>query len=206
MRKEHIKAPRDAWGMSAQGLFLDRAPSLVGRVLIELIDPTGQSEVVLDKLNVVTLDAGIMTARLWKNSTVPNVGLHNGPAMLAVGTGSLGAATNEQRALESELARKAFASTQYRDSLGNAVAYPTNIVDYVTTFAASEAVGALNEMGIICPISSNPLVLNPNTNGPGDYDDTIDVSSYDILVNYLTFPVINKPNNFVMSITWRLTH
>jgi hypothetical protein len=36
-------------------------------------------------------------------------------------------------------------------------------------------------------------------------DTTVDLNDFDVLVNYLTFPVINKPNGSVLAITWRLT-
>jgi len=53
--------------------------------------------------------------------------------------------------------------------------------------------------------SLNPAVTNPINNGPASYDPTIDVSGYDIIVNYLTFGVVTKPATAVVSITWRLT-
>jgi len=66
-------------------------------------------------------------------------------------------------------------------------------------------------MGLVSPYDASPLSNYPLLDGNGDpvsfpdYDTTLDVTNYDILINYLTFPVINKPSNSVLAITWRLT-
>ena len=162
--------------------------------------------------NVITLDAGILAARLFRNSQVPTAGQNNGLRMLAVGTGATGnllspdVPQRTQRALNTEITRKAFASVQYRNSNGVAVAYETNIVDFTTTFGEAEAVGALNEMGLLAPYSANPEIKNQISNGPNDYDPTVDVAAMDLMVNYLTFSVISKPSTAILSLTWRLTY
>jgi len=172
---------------------------------------TGEVLAFWEKPNIITRDAGILAARLFRDSTEPNVGVNNGLKMLAVGTGATGSVLNPdapqatQRKLNTELERKAFSSAVFRNTDGIAVAYPTNIVDFTTTFSESEAVGSLNEMAVMSPYSSNPAVTNPINNGPASYDSTIDVSALDLLANYLTFPVISKPSTAVLSITWRLT-
>ena len=190
-------------------VFLRAKPSK-GEVFIKMEDATGT---LMDKHydNIITLDAGILAARLFKNSLDPVTTKSNGLNMLAVGTGATGAILSPdapqdtQRALNNEIARKSFSSTTYRTSGGSAVSYPTNIVDFTVSFSASEAVGALNEMGLLYTVSSDPNTTNPVENGPDDYDDTLDVTGKDIMINYLTFPVISKPNTAVLSITWRLT-
>lgn len=172
---------------------------------------TDEQLVYWESPNIIVRDAGILAARLFRDSTEPNPGVNNGLKMLAVGTGATGSILNPdapqvtQRALNVELARKAFSSTVFRNLDGIAVSIPTNIVDFTTTFSESEAVGALNEMAVMSPFSSNPAVTNPILNGPANYDPTIDVSSLDLLANYLTFPVISKPSTAILSITWRLT-
>lgn len=131
--------------------------------------------------------------------------------MLAVGTGATGALLSpnapdpRQRKLNAEISRKSFSLTSFRDSGGNAVAYPTNVVDFTCTFDESEAVGPLNEMGLISPISQNPLITNPNPNSFPTRDTTLNLALYDILVNYLTFSVISKPSTARLSLTWRIT-
>jgi hypothetical protein len=183
-----------------------------GKFIFDMKDAeTGAQLVYWERDNVITLDAGILAATLFKDSQTPLPGVNNGLKMLGVGTGATGlvlspdAPQPTQRRLNAEIERKPFSSTQYRDANGVAVAYRTHIVDFTTTFTESEAVGPLNEMGLMSTASSNPGEQNPIMNGPTDYDPTIDVDGYDIMVNYLTFSVISKPNTAILSITWRLT-
>lgn len=159
--------------------------------------------------NLVVLDASVLIARLMKDNSEPPHGIY----ALAVGTGDTGwdpmnppAPTNTQRALYSELSRKTFANTQFIDSTGATVAYPTKIVDFTTTYTESEAVGPLVEMGLLGGnISTNMSIKNPVSPPNGTYDDTVDLTSYETLCNYLTFPVVNKPSTSTLSIVWRLT-
>jgi hypothetical protein len=183
-----------------------------GTVTFEMRDAaTGKLLAYWEKDNRITLDAGILAARLFKNSLDPSPIQNNGLIMLGVGTGATGnilspdAPQATQRKLNVEIARKAFASTQFRNAVGIAVSYPTHIVDFTTVFGEAEAVGPLNEMGLMCTASLNPLVSNPINNGPTNYDSTIDVTGKDILANYLPFSVVSKPPGAVLSITWRLT-
>jgi hypothetical protein len=165
--------------------------------------------------NIVTIDAGILVARMMKTpSAVPNVCEPNfGIFALAVGTGDGGwdpldppAATNTQRSLYSELARKQIASSDFIDSGGGISGIPTNVVDYTTTFSESEAVGALVEMGLLGgDVDTNMSITNPILPANGAYDPTVDVVGKDILVNYLTFPVINKPPTSTLTWTWRIS-
>ncbi len=172
---------------------------------------TGEQIAYWEKENIITKDAGILAARLFRNSLDPSAAQNNGLTMLAVGTGATGnllspdAPQNTQRRLNNEIARKAFASAQYRNASGVAVAFPTNIVDFTTVYGEAEAVGPLNEMGLVSTASQNPATLNPIANGPTGYDATIDVTGKDIMVNYLTFSVVTKPATATLAITWRLT-
>lgn len=193
------------------GLHLPHAANMVtmqGEVFIEMRDgSTGELLHSDHRKNVITLDASILVAMLARDPNSRNYGVY----MLAVGTGATGALLSpdapdpKQRKLNGEIARKAFSSTTFRDGSGNAVAIPTNIVDFTCTFSESEAVGPLNEMGLISPISANPLVTNPNPNAYPTRDTTVDLSLYDILFNYLTFACLAKPSTATLSITWRLT-
>jgi hypothetical protein len=183
-----------------------------GRVIVDLVDSrTHQPLHHWEKDNVVTLDASLLVAALVKDPNEPAHGIN----MLSVGTGALGAAlnpdspTNEQRRLNNEIARKSFAETTFRDANGAASAIRTKVVDFTTIFGESEAVGPLNEMGLLSTISDNTAEqnLNPNAAGQGGqaYDPAIDTSQYDVLCNYLTFGVISKPPTSILTITWRLT-
>ena len=172
----------------------------------------GQEEIVLDKSNIYTLDGGILAAILFSKNL--GVGNFRGIDMLAVGTGASGSTASpdiadyRQRIINTPLYRKGFSSVVYRNSDGSLASVPTNIVDFTTTFEASDAVGALTEMGLMC-------TTDGIGNDPADFDQladtfpvrtlTTDITTKDILVNYLTFPVINKPAGSILAITWRLT-
>jgi len=170
---------------------------------------TGEIEEERELRNLVVLDASILIARLMKDNAEPPHGIF----CLAIGTGDVGwnpmsppAATNTQRALYSELSRKTFSTTQFVDGDGVPTAIPTKVVDFTTTYAESEAVGALVEMGLLGGnISSNLSVRNPVSPPNGPYDPTVDLTTKETLVNYLTFPVINKPATSTLAIVWRLT-
>lgn len=159
--------------------------------------------------NLIVRDASILVARLMKDNQEPPKSVY----VLAVGTGNTGwnpmsppAPTNTQRSLYSELTRKTFSSTQFIDAVGTPSSYPTNIVDFTTTFTESEAVGPLVEMGLVGGnIATNLSIRNPVTPPNGTYDPTVDLTHYETLVNYLTFPVWNKPATSELEIVWRLT-
>lgn len=186
----------------------DGGVQVQGELFIHMVD-AATGEVLHDehRKNLITLDAGILVAILCRNPTSRT----NGINMLAVGTGATGALLapnapdNRQRKLNAEIARKGFASTVFRDGSGAAVAYPTNIVDFTCTFNEAEAVGPINEMGLLSTISSNPAVRNPNPNSFPTRDTTVDVSTLDILINYVTLSVLSKPSTAVLTITWRIT-
>ncbi len=110
-----------------------------------------------------------------------------------------------RRELHAEIARVPRSGTTVGDSGGTAGAIPTNISDCTVTYDGWEAVGPLNEMGILATLSANPLVLIPNPNTYPTRDTTVDLTLYDILVNYLTFAVISKPSTARLTITWRIT-
>jgi hypothetical protein len=159
--------------------------------------------------NIITLDFSILLARLIKDSLDPSHGI----LALAVGTGDAGwdlqnppASTNTQRSLYAEISRKGFSQTSFIDSSGNESVIPTNIVQFTTFFTSSEAVGPLVEMGLVGgDISDDLSTLDPITPANGTYDATVDVQSKDLLCNYLTFPVINKPSSATFTLSWRIT-
>jgi len=181
--------------------------SAKGEVFMSVTDRDGAILFQDHRENLLTLDAGILAAILLRDPSSRD----NGMNMLAVGTGATGALLSpdapdaRQRKLNAELARKPFFTTTFRDGSGNAVAIPTNIVDFTCTFDEGEAVGPLNEMGILSTISANPLVKNPNPNSFPTRDTTVDLSNYDILVNVITFSVLSIPATARLSVTWRLT-
>lgn len=205
-------------------VYRDKAKPYKGEVFFQLRDvATGQlldrdgnpteGEHTLHIPNIIVRDASILVARLMKDKDEPSYGVR----LLAVGTGDSGwdplnppAPTEDQRQLENELARKTFSNTDFiynshatSPSPGSVAAIPTNIVDFTTVFSEAEAVGPLVEMGLFGgDVNANTSITNPIT---GSYDVTVDVTGYDLQVNYLTFPVLNKPATATLTITWRIT-
>lgn len=213
--RENMQPARTGFKLGMGHRLAEATPMLAyaqGRIFVEMHDAvTGELQLEREIKNVVTLDASLEVARLMKDPQEPAHGIN----MLGVGTGAPGAIlnpdapSNEQRRLNNEIARKSFSETTFRDSNGAAVAIPTNVVDFTTIYGESEAVGPLNEMGLLSTISDNTAIINNNPNFAGNggqaYDPTIDVANYDVLVNYLTFSVITKPATSILTITWRLT-
>jgi len=125
---------------------------------------------------------------------ISSIGDHvPGILTLAVGTGALGwdlqnppAETANLTVLYSELTRKTFASKTYVDNLGAPSVTRTNIIDFLTTFLETEAVGPLVEMGLFGGNGS----LNANGGSR---------------VNSKHFAVLNKSSTSQLSILWRLT-
>ena len=126
---------------------------------------------------------------------ITNVSDHiPGILVLAVGTGAIGwdlqnppVETANETQLYAELARKQFASKTYVDPIsGNPSVSRTNIIDFMTTFLESEAVGPLVEMGLFG--GSGALSTNGGT-----------------MINAKNHPVINKPSTATLSYLWRLT-
>lgn len=172
----------------------------------------GREEIVLDKSNVYTLDGGILAAILFSRNL--GAGFARGVDMLAVGTGASGSSASpdiadyRQRKINVPLFRKTFTSVVYRNSDGSLANVPTNIVDFTTTFESADAVGALTEMGLMCTVSGvsgGSAEFSQLADVFPSRDLTTDITGSDILVNYLTFPVINKPSGAILAITWRLT-
>jgi len=142
--------------------------------------------------NIIVNTASILIARLLKDSSEPDAGI----SYLAVGTGAVGwnlqnppQPTASQTQLFSEIARKAFTTPDVNfidPSTGDPTTIPTGVVDFTMTFAETEAVGPLVEMGLFG-------------------GDASDLRNSGTELNYRTFPVMNKTNSMVMTITFRIT-
>ena len=215
MLKDHIHRPRQGFKWSIEMIQKEREKLFNprGQFFITLTDDESGEILEHHELdNIITNDGGVFAAMLFSSLVTPTPATTNGGlTMLAVGTGATGAVNNpdapdpRQRSLNSEIERKTFSLVQFRASDGSVSAVPTNVVDFTTTYATAEAVGALNEMGLMRTVSLNPAVTNPNPDVFPTYDPTQDLNNFDAMVNYLTFPVINKPNTAILTITWRLT-
>lgn len=208
--REKMRRAKQAMKMGTDITYSSGFNAPKGRFIVEMTDAqTGEVLLSWEKDNVITNDGGVLAAILFQSRGGPARGL----SMLAVGTGAKGSLLNPdaadpaQRRLEAEIARKSFASIVFRNSEGGASIVPTNIVDFTTTFGEAEAVGPLNEMGLISPASDNAEVVSTEglTTSVEPYDPTLDLTSRDIMVNYCTFPVVSKPSTAILTITWRLS-
>ena len=142
--------------------------------------------------NIIVNTASVLIARLLKDSHEPDGGI----TYLAVGTGATGwnlqnppQPTNTQIALFNEISRKAFTTQDISfidPDTGNPTTIPTNVIDLTATFAETEGVGPLVEMGLF----------------GGDATDLPDSGTE---VNYRTFPVLNKSNSMTLTIIFRIT-
>lgn len=140
--------------------------------------------------NVIVDTASILVARLLKDNSEPT----NGISYLAVGTGDTSwdlqdppAPTTNQPLLASELLRIPVTTSSFiNPEDGSLSEAATNIVDYAFNFQESDAVGPLVEMGIF----------------GGDANSAKDTGT---MVNYRTFPVLNKTNSMAFSIIIRIT-
>lgn len=203
------KVPSQKTTAISYGLQLNQPTSGVkGEVFFELTYPDARRE-VLHKQNIYTLDGGVLAAMLF--SAQARGSIVKGPICLAVGDGATGStlnpdlADNRQRALKHEVYRKSFSSTVFRTPTGLISEVATNIVDFTTVFTESEGNAYLNEMGLISHFETDITDKNPVVATFPEYDTTVDLYGKDILVNYLTFPVISKIQGAVLAITWRLT-
>ena len=170
---------------------------LKGEFFITLNHKDGSEEKYYYK-NIIVDSSSLLIARMLVDgqAAVDPVGPAHGLWVLAAGTGGIGwdkqnppVPTTTQTQLVSELARKRFAQVYYVQTNGSGLpsSVPTNIIDLQTVFNESEAVGPLVEFGLF----------------GGDAD--VAVANSGTLINYLTYQVINKPNNATMSIIFRLT-
>ena len=140
--------------------------------------------------NVIVNTASILIARLLKDSSEPTSGISN----LAVGSGNAGwdlfdppAPSTSQTVLENELYRKKIDLTTFVHPVtGEPTTVPTNIVDYAVTFGESEAVGPIVEMGLF----GGEATAQSNTG---------------TMINWRTFPVINKTSTMTLTIIFRIT-
>lgn len=194
----------------------DIGARIKGEIFWEMVDSKTGAKTRGRLTNTVTLDASILIARFLKGTATPIA--HQcepsfGVLALAVGTGyntwdplSPPPATIMQRSLWNELGRKAIQSAQFVTADGTPSGIPTNIVDFTTVFSESEAVGPWAEMGLIAgDANSNMSIVNPILPANGPWDPTVNVVGKDTLLNYLTFPVINKPATATIAWTWRIT-
>lgn len=140
--------------------------------------------------NIIVNTASILIARLLKDPTEPDSGI----SFLGVGSGNDSwdpfdppAPTTSQTLLEDEFYRKAISKSTFVDpQTGEPTTVSTNIVDYATSFSESEAVGPIMELALF----------------GGEATSTLNTGT---MVNWRTFPVLNKTNAMTLTIIFRIT-
>jgi hypothetical protein len=140
--------------------------------------------------NIIVNTASILIARLLKDSREPNAGI----SYLGMGSGNgtwdpfdPPAPTTSQTRLENEFYRKAIdLATFVHPETGEPTTVYTNIVDYSVTFGEGQAVGPILEMGLF------------------GGDATAELGS-GTMINWRTFPVINKTSTMSLTVIFRIT-
>lgn len=162
---------------------------MTGHLTLTAYDRDGNNVYRYETPNVIVDGASTLIARLLKEAGTSVKGIE----YLAVGVGDAAwnlqmppSPTPDRTRLYKEIARKRVSYSQYvNPTTGQPSEDPTNIVDYVFTFNEGEAVGPLVECGMFGNATSD---LNSG-----------------ILVNYRTFPVLNKTEEMSFSIVFRIT-
>lgn len=140
--------------------------------------------------NIIVNTASVLIARLLKDPTEPDAGI----SYLGVGSGNDAwdpfdppAPTTSQTLLEDEFYRKAISKSTFVDpQTGEPTTVPTNIVDYATSFSEAEAVGPIMELALF----------------GGEATSTLNTGT---MLNWRTFPVLNKTNAMTLTIIFRIT-
>ncbi len=140
--------------------------------------------------NVIVNSASVLISRLLKNSQEPKGGI----TYLALGEGASGwnlqsppEATSSQAKLASETLRVPVTSSTFIDpTTGEEVSSYTNIVDYHFFFSESSGEGAFVELGLFG-------------------GDATSANETGTMVNYRTFPVLNKTASMSFVIIVRIT-
>lgn len=189
---EYLDKPGDMFSGGFKLKYSENTHPLRGEFWILLKNQAGK---IIEKRrgsNIIVNSASILIARLLKDNSEPSGGI----TYLAMGTGGVGwnlqnppQPTTTQTTLENEIARKAFTTediTFVDPDTGDPTIVPTNVLDFTATFAETEAVGPLVEMGLF----------------GGDATDLLDSGTQ---ANYRTFPVINKTNSMTLTIIFRIT-
>jgi len=169
--------------------YQEEGPKVKGHLTIHLYEG-GKEIYSYEKHNIIVNSASILIAQLLKDNTEPD----NGISYLGVGSGSGGwdpfdppAPTTSQTQLENEFSRKSIDLKSFVDpDTGEPTTTPTNIVDYSVTFGEAEAVGPIMELALF----------------GGDATSSLNSGT---MVNWRTFPVINKTNSMIMTIIFRIT-
>jgi len=189
MFNESIGKSRNTVRMHPKITCQDQTQGLKGKLILKAFE-NGNLVYSYEHSNIIVNTASILIARLLKDNSEPTSGI----SRLAIGSGNAGwdlfdppAPTTSQTILENEFFRKEIDLTTFVHPVtGEPTTVPTNIVDYSVTFGESEAVGPIVEMGLF----------------GGEATDQANTGT---MINWRTFPVINKTSTMTLTIIFRIT-
>lgn len=190
--KEKTKRMLNMFKLNSSMREKEDIPGLKGELILKAYDMAKDGKLVYQyrHSNIIVNTASILIARLLKDSSEPQ----NGISFLAIGSGSgewdlfdPPAPTTSKTFLENEFYRKSIdVSTFVHPETGEPTNAYTNIVDYAVTFGEGEAVGPIVEMGLF------------------GGDATAEINS-GTMINWRTFPVINKTSTMSVTVIFRIT-
>ncbi len=190
--KEKTKRMLNMFKLNSSMREKEDIPGLKGELILKAYDMAQDGKLVYQYRhhNIIVNTASILIARLLKDSSEPQ----NGISFLAIGSGSgewdlfdPPAPTTSKTFLENEFYRKSIdVSTFVHPETGEPTNAYTNIVDYAVTFGEGEAVGPIVEMGLF------------------GGDATAEINS-GTMINWRTFPVINKTSTMSVTVIFRIT-
>jgi hypothetical protein len=190
--KEKVRRITNQVRMAPTMRLEENISGLKGELILKAYDTSQGGRMVYSyqQSNIIVNTASILIDRLLKNNTEPQKGI----SYLAIGSGSgewdlfyPPAPTTSQTRLENEFYRGAIdLSTFVHPETGEPTTIYTNIVDYSVSFGEGEAVGPIVEMGLF------------------GGDATAELNS-GTMVNWRTFPVINKTSTMTLTVIFRIT-
>lgn len=190
MFQEHLRHGLNQIFKLATGVNLEDYTKRPKGELFLILKEKGKIIKTYHHSNIIVNTASILIARLLKDSNEPTAGI----SFLGVGSGNDGwdpfdppAPTTSQTLLENEFYRKSISTSTFVDpQTAEPTTVPTNIVDYATTFSEAEAVGPIMELALF----------------GGEASATTNTGT---MLNWRTFPVINKTNAMTLTIIFRIT-
>ena len=189
MYNENLGRTKNNMMISPKVTCEEHSSALKGRLIMKAFEG-GELVHSYESPNIIVNTASILIARLLKDNSEPTTGISH----LTIGSGNAGwdlfdppAPTTSQVVLENEFYRKEVDLTTFvHPETGEPTTVPTNIVDYAVTFGESEAVGPIVEMGLF----GGESTAQANTG---------------TMINWRTFPVINKTSTMTLTIIFRIT-
>jgi len=187
--RENVRNIKNMFRLACTERFEENTQGLKGKIILRAHE-AGKLVYEYEHSNIIVNTASILIARLLKDNEEPQ----NGISYLAVGNGNSSwdlfdppAPSTSKTRLENEFYRKGIdLATFVHPETGEPTTVYTNIVDYSVSFGESEAVGPIVEMGLF----------------GGDATTELNTGT---MINWRTFPVINKTSTMTLTVIFRIT-